>query len=113
MRKLTLLATGLLLTSTAYAGETTVVKETTLTTYATPSAELAYEAGYNLIDRIKAMPQKELKNTLPSYADTQVRDIKVDDFKVTIEEFSKERGKIQYRALVSVDYNYSAYENNN
>lgn len=112
MKNLTLIATGLLISSTAFAQNITVHKETTLQTYATPSAEQAYEAGYNLIERVKAMPQNELRFTLPSFSDRMVKNIKVSDFEVKIEEFSKERGNTQYRAIVNVNYDYQAYENN-
>ena len=108
MKNLTLLTTILLCSSTAFAGTTNIHKETILQSETVSSAEQAYEAGYVIIDKVNAMSSNELRYTLPTFTDSMVTNLKVDDIKVRIEAFSKERNNIKYRALVEVDYQYNA-----
>lgn len=114
MKKVIVLTTALMVSSTAFAAINTQSSETTVKTDAFATQEQAYNAGYDLMDEFKAMPTNQLMQELPIHENNVQRpSVKVTETKVTIEEFAKERGKVQYRAVVEVDYQYKYRESRN
>ncbi len=113
MKKLTVLAATVLMSATAFAGSQTSYSEANLVTdgYATKAA--AYEAGFDYLDSLETASDAELRFTLAPASDKVISDIIVDDSQITIEEFSKTRGEVSYRAIVSVDYHFDSRINNN
>jgi len=57
------------------------------------------------------MNASELCKELPTYTDQFVRNVGVDNTKVTTKEFAKTRGQINYAAVVDVNYHYQSFEN--
>ncbi|MGF1718679.1 DUF3316 domain-containing protein [Vibrio kyushuensis] len=114
MKKEILLIATLMVSSTSFAAVNTQASEAKFKTDAFETQEQAYYAGYDLMDEFKAMPTNQLMQELPIYENNVQRPtVKVTNTKVTIEEFSEERGKIQYRAVVEVDYQYKYRESRN
>ncbi|MCW8333303.1 DUF3316 domain-containing protein [Vibrio paucivorans] len=111
MKKAILLASALVISSTAFAGVNSKSSETTVKTDAFATQEQAYNAGYDLMDEYKAMPSHQLRAKLPINENSvKTSSVEVTDGKVTVEEFSPARGEIQYRAVVEVDYQYKYRE---
>ncbi|TCS40467.1 DUF3316 domain-containing protein [Reinekea marinisedimentorum] len=69
----------------------------------------AYNAGFDVVDNVTQASKGELNKMLDTYGFS--RDLTVDDAKVTLEEFAVERGQIEYRAKVSVNYHYEVDNN--
>lgn len=112
MKNTIILASGLLLVSSAFASTTTVSDNATFTTDTYSSKAEAYNAGFDLSDSVKAMDQSQLRFNLPVQSYTLVKNINVGQAEVTVEEIANNNGDIQYRAIVDVDYNFSAKETN-
>lgn len=112
MKNTIILASGLLLASSAFASTTTVSDNATFKTDAYSSKTEAYNAGFDLSDSVKAMDQSQLRFNLPVQSYTLVKNINVGQAEVTLEEIANNNGDIQYRAIVDVDYNFNAKETN-
>jgi len=104
MKNTIILASGLLLASSAFASTTTVSDNATFKTDAYSSKAEAYNAGFDLSDSVKAMDQSQLRFNLPVQSYTLVKNINVGQSEVTVD--------IQYRAIVDVDYQFNAKESN-
>ncbi|PNI00794.1 DUF3316 domain-containing protein [Vibrio diazotrophicus] len=112
MKNTIILASGLLLASSAFASTTTVSDNATFKTDTYSSKAEAYNAGFDLSDSVKAMDQSQLRFNLPVQSYTLVKNISVGQSEVTVEEFANSNGDIQYRAIVDVDYQFNAKESN-
>lgn len=113
MKKLiAIAATTLLVSSTAIAGTQTVYRDTHIVTDGFATEAEALNAGHDIVEHVNHLSQAELRAELPTFADSMVRGVEVDDAEITIEEFSKSRGEVQYRAVVEVEYHYRAHESN-
>lgn len=113
MKKLILLST-LILSSSVLASTQTTQSHRSLATGEYQSKQMAYEAGFKLMEEVRAMDASELKRTLPIHqSNVLLPSIKVEDMTVTVEEFASERGQVAYKALVNVDYEYQYRESNN
>ncbi|WP_375749119.1 DUF3316 domain-containing protein [Vibrio sp. HN007] len=113
MKKVITFAAAALLTSSVFAGTHTAHSSTHFSTDSFASKAEAYDAGFGLVDQISDMNESQLRNKLTFVGGSGVRNIKVGDTEVTIEEFAETRGQIAYRAIVNVDYSYTAHESNN
>lgn len=113
MKKLIAFAAATLLTSSVIAGTHTVYDHNNLHTGSFASKSEAYEAGFDIAEQVSGMSQSQLRSKLRFTDGNLVRNIKVDNTKVTVEEFAESRGKISYRATVNVAYTYKARESNN
>jgi hypothetical protein len=112
MKKLTLLMTTLLLSTSVFASTQTVNEERHFQTNTFTEKSQAYTAGFDYLDSINNLSQKELRNKLVAINPSPVSDIKIDDAKVYVNEFAEDRGQIAYRAVVDVNYHYQAHESN-
>ncbi len=111
MKKLTVLAATILMSATAFAGTQSVYSETNLSTAGFASKAAAYEAGFDYVDALETASSSELQFKLAPIGEHSVSNIQLDDTIVTIEEFSKARGEISYRAIVNVDYHFDTRVN--
>ncbi len=110
MNKSIIAVAGLLLTTSAFASTMTVSENATLETGLYNTKAEAYNAGFDLSDSVKAMSQTQLRKEFPVDSYTSVKNINVDDSEVTVEEIATNRGKVQYRAIVDLDYRFDAKE---
>ncbi|MCK6264534.1 DUF3316 domain-containing protein [Vibrio sp. ZSDE26] len=114
MKNAILFTIAMMVSSTTFAGVNTRTSEASLKTGAYATPEQAYSAGYDLMDQFNEMPTNQLLKELPiNENNVQYPSVKVTGSKVTVEEFSKKRGEIQYRAVVEVDYQYKYRESRN
>ncbi|WP_413285057.1 DUF3316 domain-containing protein [Vibrio sp. MA40-2] len=113
MKKLTVLATTLLMSATAFAGIQTVYSERNIATEGFDSKAAAYEAGFDYVETLETASNSELRFKLSPIGDNFVSNITLGDTVVTIEEFSEARGETSYRAIVNVGYQFEAQDNRN
>ncbi|WED23857.1 DUF3316 domain-containing protein [Vibrio sp. JC009] len=111
MKKLTVLATALVLSGSALAATDTIYNHSVLKTDGFATKQAAYNSGFDVADSLESMTSHELKNNL-SVFETSAKRVTVDDAVVTVEEFAAGRGDIQYRANVEVSYHYTATDHN-
>lgn len=112
MKKVITLTAGLFIASSAFASVQTSHSETTLFSPSYSSQAEAFDAGFDISDSLQAMSEHELRTKLPTLANNTVRNLALDHAQVTVEQFAVERGNIQYRAVVNVDYHFDVTENN-
>ncbi len=113
MKKLTVLATTLLLSATAFAGSQTTYSEKNIKTDGFATKAAAYEAGFDAADALADASKSELRFKLSPSTDKSITDIQIDDTQITIEEFAQAQGEIAYRAIVNVDYHFDSRFNSN
>ena len=106
---LTVITTSLLLSTASFAG-TMQENHTDLSTATYQSKAEAYDAGFKMIENLKTMSDKELAKTLRFHGNTWVSDIKIKDTQVTVAEFATSPSEFNYKAIVNVDYNFKAEE---
>lgn len=111
MKKSMIVAAGLLLSTSAFASTFAVTANSTKTTDLYNTKAEAFEAGFDLSDEFKSMPQSELRFEFPVSSYTNVQDIAIDNTEVVVEEIATHRGEVQYRAVVDLDYNFKAKDN--
>ncbi|WP_375748710.1 DUF3316 domain-containing protein [Vibrio sp. HN007] len=111
MKNLTILATALLVSTTAFAANDTFYDHRTIRTEGFSSQEQAYNSGFDMVESLNTMSDSQLRWNL-STSKTSAHNIDVDKTEVTVEEFSKNRGEVLYRAAVDVDYHYTAHRDN-
>jgi hypothetical protein len=113
MKKAIALATGLLMTTSAFAATVSHDENTTLNAGTFASKAAAYDAGFDLTESLQTLTPAKLARELPNtWAYSSVRDVRIDDAKVIVEPVASTRGEIQYRAIVDLDYHFSAHESN-
>lgn len=111
MKKLlTITAASLLLSSAAFASDVIMDNTAHFTTDSYQTKTEAFNAGFDITDNLTSITQTELLKKLPHFGDELVHDIAIDDTNVTIEEYATSRDHISFRAIVNVDYHYSAYQ---
>ncbi len=113
MKKLIALTAGLLLTTSAFASTFTVSQNSTIKTDSFQTKAEAYNAGFDLTDALKQMENSQLRKELSLWAYNSVNDITIDDSQVVIQETATERGNIEYRAIINLDYHFNAHESRN
>lgn len=113
MKKLlTIAATGLVLSTSVFAGYNTVQNETEILSKGYTTQTQAYEAGFDIVDDLQSASNSQLKFQLPTTGDSSEK-VAIQDVEVSIEEYSANRGEVQYRAIVDVEYTYTIHENSN
>ena len=116
MKKLTTvsaLAATLLISSSVFAASQVVHSDKTFSTEAFTDKAAAYEAGFDYIDSLNTLPANELRQKLIVISETPANDIKIDNSKVTIQEFAQTRDQVAYRAVVDVDYHFTTLSSTN
>lgn len=112
MKKIILLA-SIVMSTSVFAATSTMQSDRTFSTDGYATKQLAYQAGFDLMDEFKQMSQTELKNKLVSSNDNVInQSLKVTDMTVAIEEFGNSEGNIEYKAVLDVDYQYKHRESN-
>lgn len=110
---LTIATTGLVLSTSVFAGTNMLKSETEFRSEGYATQDQAYEAGFDIADELKAATNSQLKFQLPTAINGQVQKVAIEGVEVSLEEFSAQRGEVQYRAIVDVDYSYTVKERNN
>ncbi|XAW87906.1 DUF3316 domain-containing protein [Vibrio sp. CDRSL-10 TSBA] len=111
MKKALVILTTMSLSAGAFAAISTAEKETTIATGAYQSQQLAYDAGFQMVDHLNQLPGDELAQELNIFdAQIATESLKVTDAEVKVEPFAPKDGHVQYRALVDVDYQYTVRE---
>ena len=113
MKKLTTLLATLLISSSVFASSQVVHSDKNFSTDAFTDKAQAYEAGFNYLDSLKTLSDAELRQKLIVISQTPAHNIKIDDSKVSIQEFAQTRGQIAYRAVVDVDYHFTTLKTDN
>ncbi|MGF1753836.1 DUF3316 domain-containing protein [Vibrio makurazakiensis] len=114
MKKVIILASTLVLSSTAFAATSTQTAGTEMKSTGYSSQEAAFEAGYDMMDELNTKSSFELSKALPASGHTaQVQTFEIEGMEVTVEKFAVERGEIQYRAVLDVNYQYKFTESGN
>ncbi len=108
MKKLFLLATGILMASSVFASNTTVNKQVNMVAGTFQSKEQALEAGFDLSDSLKGLSDSELRYKLGLSSYTNVNNVSIDDSNVVIKEVAYARDGIQYQSILNVDYHFNA-----
>ena len=113
MKKLTILAATLLISSSVFASSQVVHSDKNFSTDAFTDKAQAYEAGFNYLDSLKTLDDAELRQKLLVISQTPANNIKIDNSKVSIQEFAQKRGEVAYRAVVNVDYHFTTLRTDN
>ena len=101
MKKLAVMVAALVSTS-AFA------VNTQLETEAFQTQEQAYDAGFEFVEQINEMDYHQLAPLLKVYGVSDNDSVVVNDIEVKVESFAKEKGVIQYRAILDVDFDYDS-----
>jgi len=112
MKKLMTIAAGLLVSTSVFASTVDIDKSEKIVAGTYETKAMAYDAGFDFTESLQAMNERQLSRTLSTWAYSMVDDIEINDSKVTVEEIANSRGEIQYRAIVDVNYQFSAHESN-
>ncbi|MCG9545986.1 uncharacterized protein DUF3316 [Vibrio crassostreae] len=108
MKKLIILASTLVLSTTAFAATKTTIQETTLKSDTFVTEAEAYDAGTNLMDELSAKTPFELSRELPQFQQTTKYDsFKIDDANMEVKKITNMNGDVHYQANVKVDYRYT------
>ena len=110
---LVIAATTLLLSSATFASTVEQESNSNFATATYQTKAEAFDAGFDIVDNLKTMTESQLRHKLSLFGEDFVSDITINGSEVTVTELATSPGDIQYKALVNVDYNYSANENNN
>ena len=102
--------TTLLLSTSVFASTQTVNEERHFQTDSFTQKSQAYTAGFDYLESINGMSQKDLRNKLVAINPSPTDDIKIDDAKVYVHEYAENRDQIAYRAVVDVNYHYTAHQ---
>ena len=113
MKKLTTLVATLLISSSVFASSQVVHSDKNFSTDAFTDKAQAYEAGFNYLDSLKTLGDAELRQKFLVISQTPAHNIKIDDSKVSIQEFAQTRGQVAYRAIVDVDYHFTTLKTDN
>ncbi|EEX93858.1 acyl-CoA synthetase [Vibrio orientalis CIP 102891 = ATCC 33934] len=110
MKKVVILA-SLLMSASVFASTNTETSNTSFTTDAYATKQQAYDAAFDLMDEMKAMNSTELQTALPIHENSVVYpSVKLDEMTVHVKEFANNKGDIQYKAVLNVDYQYKYRE---
>lgn len=111
MKKLIILATALTLSSTAFAATVTSHADTKIKTQGYETQQQAFDAGFKIMDELNSMSAPELNNTLRVMeGQLLTSSTEVKKVEVTTQAFASNSNKIEYRAIVDVDYQYKHRE---
>lgn len=114
MKTLLAIASGLLISTTAFAGSMeTVHRDTKLVTDHFNTKQEALNAGFNMYESLETANNRQLRRQLPTFADSVAGGISIESAQVKIEEFAISRDQTQYRAVVDVGYSYKARGSDN
>ncbi|MDN3680313.1 DUF3316 domain-containing protein [Vibrio tapetis subsp. quintayensis] len=103
---LTAIIATVALSSSAFAASN--ISHTHLTTDSFGSKNQAYEAGFDLANSLGDLSSNELSM---DFRVSNAKNISVDDYEVSIEEFAVDRDNIEYRAVVDVKYSFDDLRN--
>ncbi|MGD8115306.1 DUF3316 domain-containing protein [Vibrio sp. TRT 29B02] len=110
MKRMILLA-SIVMSASVFASTNTVTSNTSVTTDAYASKQQAYDAAFNLVDEMKSMNSAELKIALPiTESNVITPSVKLSDMTVSVDEFARSPGNIEYKAVLDIDYQYQYRE---
>lgn len=113
MKKLITLATALLISSSVFASSQVIHSGKNFNTDAFTDKSEAYAAGFAYLDNLNNLSETKLKHKLLIISQSAAHDVKINDSKVSVEEFAKTRGQIAYRAVIDVDYQFTTLRADN
>jgi hypothetical protein len=114
MKTLLAIATGLLVSTTAFAGSIeTIHRDTQMVTDNFSTKQEALNAGFAMYENLEMASNRQLRRQLPTFADSVTGNISIDSAQVKVEEFAVSRNQTQFRAVVDVGYSYKARDSDN
>jgi len=113
MKKIMTVVGALLISSSVFAASQVIHSDKNFSTEAFTEKSQAYEAGFNYLDALKGLSDVELTHKLLVISQSPVKDIKIDNSKVSIEEFAQTRGQLAYRAVINLDYHFTTLKTDN
>lgn len=105
MKKTILIASALMISSTAFAA--TSYDTTKIHLDGVQSEEKAYEMGFAELAEYQAMKERELEFALHVTGRAEAGSVAIDSAEVRVEQFATELGKVQYRPVIEITYSYS------
>lgn len=109
---ITIVCTMLLAFTATAAQRETVHRDTKLYSDSFASKQDALNAGFNMYDALETASDSELRWKLNTTGDNVIGgSMMVESAQVRIEETPISRDKVQYRAIVDVNYNYKSIDN--
>jgi len=113
MKKLMTLVSALLISSSVFASSQVVHSDKNFNTDAFAGKSAAYEAGFAYLDNLNNLSETQLKHKLLVISQSAAHDVKINESKVSVEEFAEVRGQIAYRAVIDVDYQFTTLRTDN
>ena len=113
MKKLITLVTALLISSSVFASYQVVHSDKNFSTDAFADKSTAYEAGFAYLDDLNNLSETKLKHKLLVISQSAAHDLKINESKVSVEEFAEARGQVAYRAVIDVDYQFTTLRTDN
>jgi len=112
MKNAIVIATSLLLSTTAFAATHNQTGFTHIDKEGYQTREQAYSAGFDVVDTLNQMTSREQAFKLGlMQVDLVNNSVGVDEMEVVVEEYAPQRGQIAYRARVNIDYHYTERSN--
>ncbi|WP_435236985.1 DUF3316 domain-containing protein [Psychromonas sp. PT13] len=111
MKKLIAITAGILLSSSVLASTTTLHRNANIESANFATKAEAINAGFDIVDDLSALNKNELRKELPVFTTGFARNLSVNDTEVKTQEFALDRGEIQYRAIVKVNYSFDTQDN--
>lgn len=104
MKKAILIASALLVSSTAFAATVSSKTEIELDGYQNQTQ--AYEAGFAELVEYQAMDNHELAYALKVSSKADSGSVSINDTEIRVEQFATQLGEIQYRPVVEISFSY-------
>ena len=112
MKKIIAITAGILLSSSVLASTTTLHRNANIESANFATKAEAIDAGFDIVDDLTTLSKNELRKELPVFTTGLTRNLSVNDTEVKTQEFAVDRGQIQYRAIVKVNYSFDTQDNN-
>ncbi|MDD9179718.1 MULTISPECIES: DUF3316 domain-containing protein [Aliivibrio] len=107
MKKLAIIASTLVMSSTVFAGIHTLTTNSTIKSEGYQSEAQALDAGYSIMDELNSESPYTLSQNIQTTNDYLLKNsTKIRDMEVEVEKYSRTRGEVEYRVIVDVDYEY-------
>ncbi len=90
------------------AAPQTQYSATSFQTQSYSDQNMAYQAGQKMMNKFANMSSQQLQQELPILEpELDKNSVDIKDMNLKVQKVALESGKIQYRAIVDVDYNYT------
>ncbi|SDH18215.1 Protein of unknown function [Vibrio xiamenensis] len=101
-------ASVLAVSAPVLAAPQTQYSATTFQTQSYSDKNMAYQAGHKMMNKFSNMSAQQLREELPILEpELDQNSVDIKDMNLQVQKVALESGKIQYRAIVDVDYNYT------